>query len=133
MRISQKQAELLAFEIHAKLSKQKGMKVSELTVAKLEEFYETRVKMRRDIDKAKEAMNKHDMTLKSITGNRKGIYADQGVAGMVRELEKQSTPSTSDIRDKIILKSMFANADDMEAFVESIVKEYTKKKLTVNI
>lgn len=132
MKISQKQAGLLATEIIAQLKKQKVNKVSEFTKAKLQEFKEKRGELLAAKNAADEAINRHDLTLRTITGtlNRGGAYLS--IKELIGEMENASIPKHSEVEDKIILQAMFATPDDLEAFVQKIVKEYTKKKSSVS-
>jgi hypothetical protein len=128
MKISQKQAELLAKEIHDRLKRQRVGEVSELTKAKLAAFKDKRQELADVINKAKDELNKHDATFGKITGNVKGIYGGSTMQEIIDKLKSSNLPSVHEICDKIILKSMFASTDDMENFVETIVKDFTKKK-----
>lgn len=133
MKISQKQASLLATEIINQLKKQKTHRVTEFTKAKLQEFKEKRAELLQSKDSATEALNRHDQSLKLITGklNRGGAYSS--MKEIIEEMENAAIPKHGEVEDKIILQSMFATPDDMEAFVQKIVKEYSKRKsLTAN-
>lgn len=128
MKISQKQAGLLATEIINQLKKQKTHRVSESTKAKLQEFKEKRGELLHAKDAAAEVLNRHDQSLRVITGKltRSGAYSS--IKEIVEDIENAAIPKHSEVEDKIILQSMFTNPEDLEAFVQKIVKEYSKKK-----
>lgn len=128
MKISQKQAYLLAKEVFEKLKKTGQFKVSELMVAKLEAWQEKRNKLCDLQREASSNLHKHDATLKQITGNVSGLYSSDTINQMVEKIKNKSVPTISQIEDKIILKQMFATDMDMEEFIQSIVKEFTKRK-----
>lgn len=127
MKISQKQASLLAGEVLRQLKNSRSNKISDEKKAELKLFFDERKKFVTNVDDAKAALQKHDNTLRPITGNiRSGGY--HGITSVIEDMEKCKTPSVSEIEDKIILESMFASEDDMEKFVATIVKKFTKRK-----
>ncbi len=128
MKISQKQASLLAGEVLRQLKKQNTFEVSEHTVARLEDWKEKADGLLLVCKKADDAYSKHESDLKKITNNHNSIYGNYSVNQMVEKLKQRDTPSLSAIQDKIILESMFASEDDMEKFVSTIVKKFTKRK-----
>lgn len=128
MKISQKQASLLAGEVLRQLKKANTFEVSAHTVAKLEEWKDKADSLLLVCKKADEAYVRHESDLKKITGGHPGIYGNNTVSQIVEKLKQKETPSLSSIEDKIILESMFASEDDMEKFVATIVKKFTKRK-----
>lgn len=128
MKISQKQASLLAGEVLRQLKKANTFEVPAHTVAKLEDWKDKADALLLSCKKADDAYSKHEAELKKITNNYPNIYGSNTVSQMVEKLRQREVPSLSSIEDKIILESMFASEDDMEKFVASIVKKFTKKK-----
>lgn len=131
MKISQKQASILAAEIHKKLTDNSTF-VSELKKQQVKQFLDKREKLVEAKERAQEAISAHDGHFKGIVGkytHKASPYHDY--ERIIQELENINTPNLDEIEDRIILKAMFANADDMEKFVESIVKEFAKKKVKV--
>lgn len=128
MKISQKQASLLAGEVLRQLKKANTFEVPAHTVAKLEDWKDKANALLLICKNADDAYKRHESELKKITNNHHNIYGNCTVNQMVERLQQKETPSLSSIEDKIILESMFASEDDMEKFVASIVKKFTKKK-----
>ncbi len=127
MKISQKQANLLAKEILKQLKRENIGKVSELTIAKLKEFKEKRDVLVKAKNDAECALDKFDNSLKQIVGDNNQIRCYHAVNQMVEVLKRQNIPSLSEIEDKIILKGMFATDQDMDTFINGIIREFTRK------
>lgn len=130
MKISQKQAAILAQEIHKKLRTNTSF-VSDSTKQAVRQFISKRERLLEVKEKAQEAINEHDRTLKKFIGKCRTISAYHDYDRMLKELETANIPNACEIEDKIILKAMFVDADDMEKFVDSIIKEFTKKKAKI--
>lgn len=130
MKLSQKQAELLAKEIRNRLLAQGVNEVSPLLKAKIEKFKEERDVLIEQKDKAEAAIENHDKKLGNIVGkeNTKKIRCYWDADIIIEELEKANIPSLETIEGKIILKAMFVSADEMDKFVNELVKEFSKKK-----
>lgn len=128
MKLSQKQSQLLASEVLKALKKQGASHIPELTIAKLREWFEKREKLKKAVKDSEAAADKHDSALYAITGENKRIRPYHSVSEIVKTLKEGITPSLSEIEDKIILKAMFTNEDDLQTFVQGIVKEFTKNK-----
>lgn len=126
MKISQKQANLLAKQIQATLLKSKVNKISPLKRKELQEFYEQRKELVDACKAADEARQKHDNQFFNLIGRKPNIYVGNGLQSTIDKIEAVATPSVSDIEDKIILKSMFATEGDMQKFMDTIIKDYTK-------
>lgn len=130
MKLSQKQAELLAGEIRQRLIDQNVNAISPLLRAKIEKFKEDRDALIELKNKAEAAIDAHDKKLPAIIGKdnigkiRKYWDADN----IIEELEKANIPSLDTIEGKIILKAMFVSADEMDKFVNDLIKEFSKKK-----
>jgi len=131
MKLSQRQTQLLATQIRETLLKQKVSKLSDFKKKELKEFFEKRDELVAIENAAKSAVTKHDSLLFSISGKNHRVRGYNGYQEAVKEMESKNTPSVKDIEDKIILKSMFATDQDMDSFIESIVKEYAKPKKVV--
>lgn len=130
MKISQKQAHLLAKEVHSRLVKQSRTVVPEATIQKVRAYKEKRRELDSAVRAAQDELNKHDATLKTVVGasNLNKIYTSDTIEQIIEKLKERAVPRVDEIEDKIILKAMFASEDDMETFVEKIVKDFTKKK-----
>lgn len=129
MRLSSKQANLLAIEVFKKLTRAATPnEVSDSLKHKLTQFYDHRDELKAAIKEAENDLEKHDRTFADISSKISRQNIREGVKGCIAIMEKPKVPTVKEIEDKIILKGMFANDQDMEAFVNSIIKEYTKKK-----
>lgn len=130
MKLSQKQAELLAKEIHERLLKAGVNEVSPLLKAKIEKFKDDRDRLIDAKSKAEKAIDEHDKKLAAIIGkdNMKRVRCYYDSDNIIEKLEESNTPTISEITDKIILKAMFTSADEMESFVDELVKQFSKKK-----
>lgn len=127
MKVSQKQATLLAKEIFRQLEAKKTGRLSDLTKAKLDEFVSQRETLEAKVNAAKKELEKHENTITKIIGNIRGVYGSDSLAYLIKKTEQANMPSIQAIEDEIILKSMFNNEEDMEKFVKSIVDHYSKK------
>jgi len=74
-----------------------------------------------------EEINKHEGSLFKITGKINRLYGSDTLQTMIDKVEEKNIPSVSEIEDEILLKSMFKSEEDMETFVNGIVKKYEKK------
>ena len=130
MKISQKQANLLANEIFNQLKKMNVQNVSPLLVAKIEKFTDERNRLCDLQNEAGQAIEDHDKKLKTIVDKKdlSKIRCYWDAENIIEKLQEANTPTVSQIEDKIILKSMFASEQDMDAFVATIMKDFTKKK-----
>lgn len=127
MKISQKQANLLAKEIVRQLKAKKVQKVPDHIKSQLESFQRKRKQLIDKKDQVQEEIKTLDLTLVKIIGKGTSISAYHTLSQMIEKLEEKAIPREQEIEDKIILKSMFKSEEDMETFVNSIVKEYEKK------
>lgn len=130
MKISQKQAYLLAKEVVRQLQQKRVHKVSELTKAKVKEFCDKRMELIRKKSSVQEEINKHEASLGKVLGMSSGAwgrYGDSSQQRIIEQLEKVNIPSVQQIEDEIVLKSMFASEDDMQSFIDKIVKSHEKK------
>lgn len=127
MKISQKQAELLAGEILKTLKKENVGEASPIVVARIEEFVEKRESLLKACKVADDAYERHTKSLNKICPGIKRLYDGDSMDEIVRKVKESKIPSLEEIQNKIILRAMFASSEDLEAFVQSIVKEYTKK------
>lgn len=130
MKISQKQANLLAKEVHQRLVKQSRSSVPEATIGKVRAYKEKRRELDAIVRAAQDELNKHDATLKSIVGIHAAnkIYTSDTIEQIIEKLKERAIPRVDEIEDKIVLKAMFANEDDMESFVNGVMKDFTKKR-----
>jgi len=133
MKISQKQADLLAREIIRQLKLKRVERVPDAMKKSLESFIEKRKQLYNKKADVQEEINKHEMSITKITGKVNGLYGGDNLSRMIEKLEEKNIPKFDDIRDEIILKSMFANEDDMNKFVSAIVKKHETFHLTGDI
>lgn len=127
MKVSQKQASLLAQEILKELKNKKLFVVSDSLRAKVREFVSKREKLTAEKDRAEKQLDAHDESFSKLTGSNRNVRMYWKEKMICEELEKGNVPSLSELEDKIILKAMFSSEDDMKIFIESVIKEYTKK------
>lgn len=134
MKLSQKQAELLAAEIQQRIIDSEVTAISPLLRAKIEKFKEERDVLIEKKNKAEEAIEAHDKKLSAIVGkdNIKKIRKYWDVDNIIEELEKANIPTIEAIEGRIILKAMFVSAEEMDKFVNDLVKEFSKKKKVVS-
>lgn len=119
---------MLAKEVYAQLKKSGTLSVPGATIQKLNRFKEKRTELIAATKKADEDLQHHDATLRQITGKAKNAQAYKSVSDIVELIKEANVPSLSDIEDRITLRGLFNNEDDMETFVSAIVKEFSKKK-----
>lgn len=125
MKVSPKQANLLAKEVVKTLIAKKSFKVSDNIVDKLKEHFAKEKELNREKNEINERINKHDAQLYKITGKTsRNVY---NLDGAIKEMERQNLPTVQQVEDEIILRAMFANEDDMQKFLDSIVKKFEKK------
>lgn len=127
MKISQKQASILAKEIVNQLKSKKMDRVPANIKSQIEVFVVKRRELVMKNDAVQNEINKHDLDLRKITGNIEKIYTSDGTIEICKKLEEKYIPKQQEIEDEIILKAMFANEDDMQKFVEAIVSKHSKK------
>ncbi len=128
MKISQKQAGLLAREIISQLKSKKAQKISDEMKDKLKVYMEKRNDLKKKEEDARELVLKHEGTLYGIIGKmNERVYGSDTLTQIIAKVEAKTLPTVSEIKDKIILKSMFQSEDDMQKFVDGIIGEYTKK------
>lgn len=128
MKLSQKQTSLLASEVLRAIKRQELCAVPETTISKLRQWKEKRDKLMKVEKEAEDARRKHDNELTQITGRVNGVYANNSIADIIDKLKDAGIPTLSQIEDKIVLKAMFTTEEDLQTFVQSIVKEFSKKK-----
>lgn len=128
MKLSQKQAQLLAAEVLKALKRQGVASVPELTIAKLRQWKEERDELIKAEKEAEEDTRRHESKLQLITGKNKNIRPYQSVSDIVEKMKEGNTPSLQEIEDKIVLKAMFTTEEDLQTFVQAIVREFSKKK-----
>lgn len=138
MKINQKQANLLAKEIVKRLQAKKVQRLPEIAKARIENFVNNREELKKKEQAASAAREAYEDKFWAITGLKRGETNARPYhtsKQIIEAMEKKQIPSQQEIEDEIILKSMFANPEDMEKFVQSIVSKYEKKlqqKVTAN-
>lgn len=126
MKISSKQANLLAKEIVRRLKNQKVDDIPDHIKIKLMEFKSVREDLMDECKEADKALDEHDKKLKAIIPN---IHMEprDSYSEMLTKLREKNIPRVGEIEDEIILKSMFASEDDLNKFVDAIVKKHAKQ------
>jgi hypothetical protein len=129
MKISQKQAGLLAREVLNQLKKQKIGEVPETIIGQLKKFKEKRQQLLDACKVSDDALREHESTLRKIVGTNGNdrINSYDSVPQMVDKLKERDFPKLSAIEDEIILGAMFSSDDDLQSFVNKIVKKFDKK------
>lgn len=130
MKISQKQAGLLATEVLKTLKRENIGEVSPHIVGRLKVFMQKKAELRKIAEAADRAMEDHEREFKLITGNMRNVYSHSSEKQILDQLRESKIPSLSEIEDKIILRAMFTTEESLQDFVNAIAKEYTKKKKT---
>lgn len=130
MKFTTRQANLLANKVAEKL-KDSNFSVSAMKRKEIEKWVATYQRLRQAHEAAEKAQSKHFGTLSDITGLDK-YYGTTTTDNIVKEMQKRAIPSVNIIEDEIVLSSMFAEDQDLDSFIDSIVKKLTpKKKLLV--
>lgn len=127
MKISQKQALLLAKEVVNQLKAMKVQKVPDTFRQKLKQWMDKRNQLMTAEKEAEEARRKYETTLKNLTGRNVYCEAYWSIDKIIEKIEEKNIPSVSEIEDEIILKSIFNDKNDMQSFISQIVKKYEKK------
>jgi len=127
MKLSSKQANILATEIVNQLKAKKVQRVPETVKVQLKRFIEKRDSLRSKVIEAEAQVEKHDQTLKAITGNATDIQPYNTISKMIEKMEEKQIPKVYEVENEIILKSLFNTEEDMEKFVKNIVDKYSKK------
>jgi len=129
MKISQKQAALLAREVLVQLKKAKIGEVPEATVNELHKFKEKRQRLLDACKVSDDALRSHEGTLRKIVGTNGNdrINTYDSVSQMIEKLKERDFPRVSQIEDEIILGAMFSSDDDLKSFIDKIVKKFDKK------
>lgn len=127
MRISQKQADLLAQEIAARIKKESGPSYVLPSVrAAIKSFKKQREYLYLEKDKIQKLIDSHEQTFSSVVGEKNvgRIRPYDTEQNIISKLEQATAPNLAVIADKIILRSMFATPETMEEFVSGLVKEF---------
>lgn len=128
MKLSKKQSELLAAEVLRAIKRQGLCAVPETTITKLRQWKEKRDQLLKAEQEAENARRKHESTLTAITGKVNGLYASNSLTDIIDKMKEAGIPTLRQIEDKIVLKAMFTTEEDLQTFVQSIVKDFSKKK-----
>lgn len=129
MKISQKQASLLAREVLNQLTRLKTGEVHAQLLDRIKTFREKRDELKQVCDAHNSALRKHEGTWKSLVGltATDRIFYGDTLEEITKKLRERQVPSLQRIEDEIILGAMFASDEDMESFVNKIVKKFDKK------
>lgn len=134
MRISQKQADLLAEEIVSRIKKEYGdAYVSSETITAVKQFKAKQATLQKKVDSANKEKDEHARTLSEVVGkaNVSKIRGYYDADDIINKLREAASPGIAAVADKIILKSMFATPETMEEFVSGLVKEFKPKAAKV--
>lgn len=129
MKISQKQASLLAKEVLKQLQKLKVGEVPEALINQIKKYREKRIQLLAICKEHDENYRVHESAWKKLIGaaNEDRIYASDNLDTIIEKLKKKESPRLSEIEDEIILGAMFSSDDDLQSFVNKIVKKFDKK------
>lgn len=130
MKLSNKQAEVLATKIHSEIIKGNSFKISDSLRNAIQRFKDVEDDFDSKIEELEKAKDAHEKNLKKVLGAswNANIRAWNNAEQIIKAIENNAIPSIDQIEDKIILKAMFASEDDMQTFMDSVVKEYTSKQ-----
>lgn len=128
MKLSNNEATLLAKEVLEQLKKKNLREIPSATIQKIKAYKEKYRELEAAVKKAETNLEAHESAWEDIVGNKSGIYASDSMPYLLKKLKESDMPALSEIRDKILLKGLFNKDEDMETFVESIVRAFTTKK-----
>jgi hypothetical protein len=115
MKISQKQASLLAKEIVRQLKAAKPIKVSEELKNKIRAWKSQREVFKKAVEDAEVMLENHDERLEKICGA--DVCGHWNINQIVSKIEEKNLPKVSEVEDEIILSAMFKNEVDMQSFI----------------
>ncbi len=124
MKVSQKQANLLAKEVVKQLKAIRPHRVPEKTKAEIREWKQKRDELKKQCDAAEAALEKHDNLIESICGA--DVCGHWNMSQIISKMEEKNIPKVSEVEDEIILSAMFKNDGDMQSFISGIIKKYQK-------
>lgn len=129
MKLSKKQAEVLATKIRSEILKTNSFIISESLRNAVVKFKAIEDEFDAKIEELQKAKAAHEKNLKKVLGSNwnNSIRGWQSADEIIKAIERNNIPSLNEIEDKIILKAMFASEKDMQSFMDSVVKEYSAK------
>lgn len=127
MKLSQKQAALLATKVKQRLEKAGVGKISPAKAEEVRKFVANRAHFVNILKRAQDNINEYDKKFVKIVGDKLSHHSRSEDAQMIiNRLEKDLLPSLCTIEDEILLNSMFDKSEDLEKFLDSIVKKFSK-------
>lgn len=128
MKLSQKQAELLAAEVVKQLKEKRTFVIDPKQKQDLKQWVEKREALDKKVMDAQEVARQHDKLLYNICGKNNSVCNYDPLDKMISKIEQKNIPSISQITDEIILQGMFADEKDMNSFLQKIISKWDKKK-----
>ena len=131
MKLNVTQANIVASEVLSEIKKnKKPNKELEKKVKTFLDKYEKDSAVINDLENKKQELQKKRNQFianfyRSFNLSRTYIPVAK-VENIIQEIESKSTPTQSEIYNKIVMKSLFASEKDMQDFIKTIVEEYTK-------
>lgn len=125
MRISKKQAELLAEEVANKLQAKQKFKVAESVIKKVNDFKSKRDDLVRQKDAIQKKIDALDYGFSELFDNT-SAYPYWTAERIIETLKNGKKPNVSKIADKIVLKAMFNSSENLEEFIDGLVKDFSK-------
>ena len=131
MKLNVTQANIVASEVLSEIKKnKKPSKELEKKVKTFLDKYEKDSAVINDLENKKQELQKKRNQFianfyRSFNLSRTYIPVAK-VENIIQEIESKSTPTQSEIYNKIVMKSLFASEKDMQDFIKTIVEEYTK-------
>lgn len=126
MKINKNEANLLATEVRNMIIAT-NKDLDPKAVAKVKAFCKKRTALNTAMDNLR-ALHAENIKVFCNQFPKMQNYSGSTEKSIIEALANVHVPRVDQIVSKIILKSLFASPDDMKAFIEEIVKEYTKKK-----
>lgn len=130
MKLSVKQANLLATKVREKLQEDSKFIVTPAKRKEIQKWIAEQQKLMKIHNTAEKAKRDHYNTFGKITG-LDSYYKPYEEKLIVAKIAEKAIPSLQMIENEIILSSMFTEDQDLEAFINGIVKKFTTKKIPV--
>lgn len=134
MKLNVTQAEILATEVQKQIT-EKALAKKDAALEK--QIKEACFKINKQLEKIKVAekivdglKEERKETIKKINENFKlGIYQYLSVPldeeAEIKKYKSAQVPSTQEIKNKIVMKSLFGSEQEMQEFLQALISEYT--------
>lgn len=134
MKLNVTQAEILANEIRNRILEQKNANVSQEVKQEIQQFIDETSTLSLAIKTLKEEIDVINDTSSKLEENfckkmnlqRFYRYDNIDVESILKKILERSSPSTQEIKSKIIMKSLFGSEQEMQEFLAALVREYTR-------